>query len=208
MPPILREDVMSTLTVPVASVPEEGLPIDSTLSEEDVRPEGAARLGLTTARVRGNLSRVDGHYIFLGTVSGVLSQPCDRCLCAAESPFDASVVWDFEPGPPLRPWEDAPGEAREDDEDDETGEDDERRTGRFSGDTLDMAPLAWEDLVLAAPSKLLCDDACAGLCPHCGANLNEGACGCVETTAPDGGNTGLKALGDLFPDLKPGTDKE
>lgn len=198
---------MSALTVSLASVPEEGLPIDQTLSEAELRPEGAAELGLTTARVRGNLSAVDGHYIFLGTVSAVIAQSCDRCLCAVECPYDASVVWDFEPGPPLRPWEERPDETRDDEDHDPVAED-ERRTGRFSGETLDMAPLAWEDLVLAAPSKFLCTEECQGLCPHCGANLNEAPCGCVDEAGPAGGTTGLKALGELFPDLRPGNDKE
>jgi uncharacterized protein len=28
------------------------------------------------------------------------------------------------------------------------------------------------------PIKYLCSDSCAGICPGCGADLNEGACGC------------------------------
>lgn len=43
---------------------------------------------------------------------------------------------------------------------------------------LPLAELVEEDLLLAQPSKRLCKDDCRGLCPLCGKNQNEGACGC------------------------------
>ena len=45
---------------------------------------------------------------------------------------------------------------------------------RFSPDDL-----AWEDIVLSLPPKLLCRPDCAGLCPRCGKDFNEGPCACV-----------------------------
>ncbi len=33
-------------------------------------------------------------------------------------------------------------------------------------------------LVYATPFVVLCKEDCKGLCPHCGANLNEGSCSC------------------------------
>lgn len=40
-------------------------------------------------------------------------------------------------------------------------------------------------IILALPSKPLCKEDCAGLCPECGANLNRGGCSCVrEDTDP------------------------
>ena len=35
-----------------------------------------------------------------------------------------------------------------------------------------------ESLILEFPSKLLCSEDCAGLCPKCGKRLSEGDCGC------------------------------
>ena len=35
-----------------------------------------------------------------------------------------------------------------------------------------------DSLLLAVPIKVKCSEECKGLCPHCGANLNEGACAC------------------------------
>ncbi len=38
---------------------------------------------------------------------------------------------------------------------------------------LDLAAWARDSLVLTVPDQILCRDDCAGLCPICGANLNE-----------------------------------
>ncbi len=48
----------------------------------------------------------------------------------------------------------------------------------FFGRTLDLAPQVWETLLLLLPTKVLCKEDCAGLCPSCGADLNEGLCSC------------------------------
>lgn len=45
---------------------------------------------------------------------------------------------------------------------------------------LDMAPLIEAALMVDAPDMPLCREDCAGLCPQCGANLNEGPCDCGE----------------------------
>ena len=46
------------------------------------------------------------------------------------------------------------------------------------GQQLDMEQLATDDILLNLPAKILCDPDCKGLCPKCGANLNDGDCGC------------------------------
>lgn len=45
---------------------------------------------------------------------------------------------------------------------------------------LDLVAPAEEELMLELPSKTLCREDCAGLCPKCGKNLNEGKCSCPE----------------------------
>jgi uncharacterized protein len=46
------------------------------------------------------------------------------------------------------------------------------------GQVFDLTPLMAEFFWLAWPYKALCRPDCAGLCPDCGANLNEGPCFC------------------------------
>jgi len=47
---------------------------------------------------------------------------------------------------------------------------------------LDLAELAAEQFGLAVPMKPLCAETCRGICPRCGANLNQGACPCPLQT--------------------------
>ena len=49
---------------------------------------------------------------------------------------------------------------------------------------IDLEPLITAALLLEFPLIPLCDEECKGLCPQCGANLNEGPCGC-EPAADD-----------------------
>lgn len=48
----------------------------------------------------------------------------------------------------------------------------------YEGDEIDLTPLVDEQAILALPTRPLCGEACLGLCPRCGANLNAGPCGC------------------------------
>jgi uncharacterized protein len=48
------------------------------------------------------------------------------------------------------------------------------------GDELDISGELREDILIALPSKYLCSETCAGLCTHCGANLNTDKCSCSD----------------------------
>jgi len=48
---------------------------------------------------------------------------------------------------------------------------------------LDLGPLVSEALTLDLPLAPLCRPGCAGLCPVCGADLNDGDCGCDRTVS-------------------------
>ena len=45
---------------------------------------------------------------------------------------------------------------------------------------IDLSEDVRQTLLLAVPLKLLCRDACKGLCPHCGTNLNQKRCSCSD----------------------------
>ena len=45
---------------------------------------------------------------------------------------------------------------------------------------LDIDRELVEELLLEFPSKFLCEEECAGLCPKCGKNLNFGPCDCPK----------------------------
>jgi uncharacterized protein len=56
------------------------------------------------------------------------------------------------------------------------------------GMIVDVSALSREALVLAMPDQVLCSMDCKGLCPQCGADLNEGQCLCgpLEISEPMG----------------------
>ncbi len=47
------------------------------------------------------------------------------------------------------------------------------------GDQIDLSDVVREVMLLDVPSTPLCRPDCAGLCLACGANLNDGPCGCA-----------------------------
>jgi uncharacterized protein len=54
----------------------------------------------------------------------------------------------------------------------------------ITDETIDLGPLARDAVVLELPMAPLCREDCAGLCAQCGANRNEGDCGCVAPRDP------------------------
>jgi len=49
--------------------------------------------------------------------------------------------------------------------------------------TFDLTEAIRQYALLAIPMKPLCREDCAGLCPACGHNLNQGPCGCLPQKA-------------------------
>ena len=45
---------------------------------------------------------------------------------------------------------------------------------------IDLVPLIEAALIVEAPNMPLCREDCKGICPQCGANLNDGPCGCAQ----------------------------
>lgn len=50
----------------------------------------------------------------------------------------------------------------------------------YEGDTIDIGEEVEGQLILATPMRPLCSEACRGLCPQCGQDLNFRECDCVQ----------------------------
>jgi uncharacterized protein len=50
----------------------------------------------------------------------------------------------------------------------------------FQGEVIDTHQAIQEEVLAAVPLKPLCNSTCMGLCRRCGADLNEGPCGCEK----------------------------
>lgn len=56
----------------------------------------------------------------------------------------------------------------------------EAEIGYYQGEGLLLEDALREQVLLDLPLKVMCREDCKGLCPHCGANLNENQCSCEE----------------------------
>ena len=57
-------------------------------------------------------------------------------------------------------------------------------TFQLEGDSANLDDIVTTAFVLSMDSKLLCRPDCKGLCCRCGANLNDGPCGCQPEPDP------------------------
>ena len=192
---------MDKLCIPVSQAPCGGVTIHVVASPDELRPKGARELDLGAVTVSGALQRSSSEdtvheYLFQGRISGVFRHACDRCLDMTDKPFDVEVVRVFVQGP-ARALSEVLGDCEEGENDYDAG------FVAFQGDEIDLRLAVWEEIVLAAPTKFLCKQDCAGLCPVCGANRNRAACACEQTKTGTMGNTGLAGLADFLPDLRP-----
>lgn len=90
-------------------------------------------------------------------MSGQIKEICDRC---AET-FSAEVDLEFSRFYRLES---------------EVQEEEEEEFNWQKG--IDLSRPIREEIILSRPFKKLCSEACQGVCPKCGANLNEGVCRC------------------------------
>ena len=72
---------------------------------------------------------------------------------------------------------------------------------------LDLTEAIRQYALLAIPMKPLCGEDCAGLCPNCGHNLNQGPCDCSPQETEPGWSELNKCLS-TSPPLSPTPSKE
>jgi uncharacterized protein len=173
-------------------VREEPFSWDETESIAAAALERPELLALGPVSWRGEVVYVDPGYLLRGRLSYDQTLACIRCLKPHAEGTTANVE--------LLVMVDAhhkkaqkPQRAAEEDED-ELSEDD-LDTLVVAEEILDTWPIVLEQLQLNIPMKPLCRQDCRGLCPRCGADLDErgGECSCGEPE-PDPRWTALAAL--------------
>jgi DUF177 domain-containing protein len=102
-----------------------------------------------------------------GHLAGKAKLHCSRCLREVEWPLDVRFVETCT----LNQIDDPAQYQADEDEDDPIPILDE--------DAVDLSELVRQLVVMELPYHPLCRPDCAGLCPECGADLNEGECGCT-----------------------------
>jgi uncharacterized protein len=137
------------------------------LGEQDVSLTGPVA-------VQGRLSGAgEGRYYWRARLNAALRGECRRCLAPVDMAINEDVSLMFA-------------------QDGEGTEDEGFYVIPARERHLDLVPALREELLLALPHYALCRPGCKGLCARCGANLNEGPCGCAP--APDPRWDALRAL--------------
>ena len=99
--------------------------------------------------------------------------PCARCLESVH--VSGSTVFSIE----LRPR----SAMKMPDKEVEIGEEDTDEIF-LDEDFFETRELVKQQLLLLLPERVLCTEECMGICPNCGANLNESQCACPRTADP------------------------
>ncbi|HEY93177.1 MAG TPA: DUF177 domain-containing protein [Dehalococcoidia bacterium] len=125
------------------------------------------------------LMRTDRGILVKGTLHTEVEVTCSRCLSLFNYPLAVNIEEEYYPttdvisGASLS----LPDEA-----------------GCFTIDEhhiLDLNEAIRQYALMAIPMKPLCSEDCAGLCPYCGHNLNQGPCDCLaQESERNGVNNG------------------
>jgi uncharacterized protein len=131
----------------------------------------ASELGVDDDRITGDVaidllatSNIDG-IVVAGTITMPWRAACRRCLTDVVGTTTVEV-----------------DEVYQDPTDLVVGADD---AFPIEGDQIDLVPAVREAVLLELPDDVLCRDDCAGICPVCGIDHNQGSCECDTTVRDD-----------------------
>lgn len=114
--------------------------------------------------IKGHISNTGKSLILRAKCGGTMITRCARCMKDIEVPVEFDIDENL-----IRAGEDVP-------DDDATV---------FDGTVIDIDDIVSNSFLMNVEGKYLCSESCRGLCNTCGADLNEGECGChTETVDP------------------------
>ncbi len=151
----------------IYAVGEDGLDLSDAISAQELgldaiefEVEGSCHLSLRVRKL--------GHGFHVrGRARATVVRTCGRCLERALQTVEPEFSMVYEPA----------GGTSQGIESDVSSRD--LGVTFFEGVELDLSPEIRQAVLLALPLKPLCRETCKGLCPTCGANLNDGPCACA-----------------------------
>lgn len=156
------------LIVSLADLPPDGLDLELNITPDEVAAMASAEgqeVPTVTSGLTGRLviRRLGRRLALRGGFQVKVKIPCDRCLADREAALTGEVNEMVNLVFP----------------DDPTAEDgDPDGSLPVVDGRVDLTGLMGEFFWLAWPFRFICRPDCAGLCPRCGADLNDGLCGC------------------------------
>lgn len=136
---------------------------------------------LTASPVTADLraeSVVEG-VLVTGRVTGTADVQCARCLASFATEIDVEVCELFV-GPGHEPAEGGVQRSRRGDSSADGLRAPQEEFYELSGTEMDLEPMLRDALALNLPLNPVCRAECKGICSRCGADLNQGECGCSQ----------------------------
>jgi len=127
------------------------------------------KAALKASRV-GDMIEIDGY------IETSVRLPCSRCLQSFETPLKSRFALTY-----MRRATNVQ-EGTETREVELNAED--MGIVYFEGEKIDLKDTIQEQVVMEFPLRALCKQDCKGLCPTCGADLNEYPCDCERRSSP------------------------
>ena len=134
--------------------PGQEYPVEEDVLVEEMELSGDP-IRFADIKVKGVLVGAEERVSVRADVSATLLSRCVKCLGAVSMPIRAQIDAVF---------------ARKMDPDDPD-------LYVFGASTIELTDPVRDALILELPIRILCKEDCKGLCPVCGANLNEEDCG-------------------------------
>ncbi len=122
--------------------------------------------GPSPARGQVTLTRTDRGILVRDRIEIEIGLTCSRCLAESRLPISLNIAEEYFPTRDIQsgaalPAPDVPGSFTIDED-----------------HVIDLTEAIRQYAEIKIPMKPLCRDNCAGICPSCGRNLNDGACDC------------------------------
>ncbi len=167
------------MKIHVPSIPDEGIEFSFSKVDGWFRAMLHGRLAYlkidpALAQARVALFRTNQNISLSGKLHYTMRPNCGRCGASFDNEMDLEIVRHLVPhfGGHLE-------EMLSQDEEIELSAED-LEFSFYHNDEIDLEEILAEEVLLALPMNYVCREDCQGLCPRCGSNWNEGACGCPE----------------------------
>ncbi len=171
------------MKIAVASLAERPTPLEATLSPKELDLTMKHTRFEAPVLVAVTLTRMQEDVLAVGKASTTALAECSRCLedvpVVLHGEFEALYVPDTGRFAKRMEHPDFAGSGQ--------------RVNVYSELTVDLSDEIRQCVLLELPMKPLCRPDCAGLCPTCGANRNEGPCSC-KPEAPESPWDALRKL--------------
>lgn len=153
----------------IHNIPEEGLHLqfhkDSDWFQNLLPEKERNDFSLQDVTVQCTVKRMCENVFIDGNLDTIVFSKCCRCLEVTQIPVTSVFRYTFVP-------------AKDAGEEVEELASEDLEYGHYRDDVIDLDTVIFEQIMLQIPMKVLCNEACKGLCPHCGINLNTARCDC------------------------------